>query len=74
MRAYVQYVQTSTDGRGGGGGEVDVIFNAEGKESHGSGRCWSERYVCLLRWLVPSRTELSYMSAIFTYGLQSVLF
>lgn len=29
-------------------------FNAKWKESHGSGRCWSERRVCLLRQSVPS--------------------
>lgn len=43
----MQYVQTSTvDGRGGGGGDVYVIFNAEGKESLGSGRCRVVIYEC----------------------------
>ena len=61
--------------RGGGGGELNVIFYAKGKESHGSGRCWLER----CRWSVPSLNlqEQSFsqiFGAISTSDSQSTLF
>lgn len=57
-------------------GKDSVIFYAGRKESHGSGRCWSESCVCLMVSAIikSSRTELSYISAIFTSDSQSILF